>query len=159
MNLRTEQRWICPSSPLARSPPPLPFRKNALSNISLATILEFFFSYFRLPAVQQPRERHHRAQVRLLRRGGDGLLHLLPQDALLQTEQAHHTLLLQRGEQTDRLRPRQLLMLTLRLWCYTTARTFPCPPARSLYRVALYKLCVQLNAQHYYIYVYTYAAR
>ena len=58
-----------------------------------------FIIFFRLSPVQQPRERHHRAQVRLLRRGGDGLLHLLPQDALLQAQQAHHTLLLQRGEE------------------------------------------------------------
>ena len=57
------------------------------------------FVYFvsRLSVVQQPRERHHRSQVRLLGRGGDGLLHQLPQDAQLQAKQAHHSLLLQRG--------------------------------------------------------------
>ena len=52
----------------------------------------------RLPPVQQPRERHHRAPLRLLRRGGHGLLHQLPQDAIFQAQQAHHSLLLQRGK-------------------------------------------------------------
>lgn len=51
----------------------------------------------RLPAEQQPRELDHRAQVRLLRRGGDGVLRVVPQDAQPQAQQPHHTLLLQRG--------------------------------------------------------------
>ena len=57
-----------------------------------------FQNNFRLFVVQQPRQLHHRSQVRLLRRGGHGLLHLIPQDPLLQAEQAHHSLLLQRGK-------------------------------------------------------------
>ena len=68
----------------------------ALYKNSMMKPNQFFFC--RLPVVEQPRQLDHRAQVRLLRRGGDGLLHLLPQDPLLQTQQAHHPLLLQRGK-------------------------------------------------------------
>lgn len=59
-------------------------------------MLTFFVD--RLFALQQPRQRHHRPQIRLQRRGGHGLLHFLSQNALLQTQQTHHPLFLQRGE-------------------------------------------------------------
>ena len=51
----------------------------------------------RLSSLQQPYQLHHCAKAGLLRRGGSRLLHFLPQDSLLQTQQTHYTLFLQRG--------------------------------------------------------------
>lgn len=61
-----------------------------------------FSSFVRLPLVEQPRELHHRPQVWLLGRGDYGLLYLLPQDPVAQTQQPHRALLLQWGEAIDR---------------------------------------------------------
>lgn len=51
----------------------------------------------RLPSQQQPRQLHHCPQVWLLRRGGHGLLHLLPQDSVAKTQRSYGSLFLQRG--------------------------------------------------------------
>ena len=50
-----------------------------------------------LSPLQQPRQLHHCSQVRLLRRGGHGLLHFILENSLISTQQTHHTFLLQRG--------------------------------------------------------------